>query len=559
MEQPINILIVDDEPKNLTVLETIFDDPGYRLVRAETADKALLALVAEEFALLILDIRMPGMTGLQLAQVIKERKKTAEVPIIFLTAYYNQDQHVLAGYGTGAVDYLEKPVNATVLRAKVAVFAALHRKSRENERVNRALRAEVTERCRAEERLRTLTATLELRVTNRTDELRASEERLRLALEAASMGSWDWDILTGELLWSQQHEIMFGYAAGTPRRTYADFQNRLHPEDAGRVEAALRDAIEKRADERSEFRVVWPDGSTHWIAGFGRFHCNPEGRPVRMLGTVADITAAKEAELQLTRAKAQLQEHAASLEKAVTERTGELRSAVATLKSEIGERQRLEREILAISEREQGRLGLELHDNLAQQLTGIVMFAFALRDDLEAAAHPCSAAAARLVVSLNRAVNTTRHLSKSFFPVELEHGGLILALEDLAHRTEALAQIRCEVKVDAGFSIQQESVIHLYRIVQESIGNALKHGHAKRITIECRVRKGVRSVRVCDDGVAFKQPEQTDEWSGMGLHLFQYRARLLGATIAVKAMGKGRGCQVVCRFPPPAPPPTVNP
>ena len=101
---PINILIVDDELKNLTVLETVLDDPDYRLVRAASADQALHALVMEEFALLILDIRLPGMTGFELAQMIKQRKKTADVPIIFLTAYYNEDQHVLEGYGTGAVD-----------------------------------------------------------------------------------------------------------------------------------------------------------------------------------------------------------------------------------------------------------------------------------------------------------------------------------------------------------------------------------------------------------------------------------------------------------------------
>ncbi len=170
-EEPINILIVDDEPKNLTVLESILDDPGYRLVRAESADQALLALVVEEFALLILDIRMPGMTGFELAQMIKERKKTARVPIIFLTAYYNEDQHVLEGYGTGAVDYLHKPVNATILLSKVAVFAELHRKSRECGMANRALLAEVTERRRAVEQLRELNDTLEQRVTERTDAL----------------------------------------------------------------------------------------------------------------------------------------------------------------------------------------------------------------------------------------------------------------------------------------------------------------------------------------------------------------------------------------------------
>ena len=168
---PISILIVDDEPKNLTVLETVLDAPGYRLVRAESADAALLALVMEEFALLILDIRMPDMTGFELAQMIKERKKTAQVPIIFLTAYDDEDQHVLEGYGTGAVDYLHKPVNAAVLRSKVAVFAELYRTQREIAAANRALLGEVTERRRAVEQLRELNDTLEQRVAERTEAL----------------------------------------------------------------------------------------------------------------------------------------------------------------------------------------------------------------------------------------------------------------------------------------------------------------------------------------------------------------------------------------------------
>jgi signal transduction histidine kinase len=168
---PIQILIVDDEPKNLVVLETILEDPDYRLVRAQSADEALLALVAEQFALLILDIRMPGMTGFELAEVIKKRKKTAQVPIIFLTAYYSEDQHVLEGYGSGAVDYLHKPVNPQILRSKVAVFAELHRKNRDVALVNAALVEEVKERRHAEEQLRQLNETLEQRVVQRTEEL----------------------------------------------------------------------------------------------------------------------------------------------------------------------------------------------------------------------------------------------------------------------------------------------------------------------------------------------------------------------------------------------------
>jgi signal transduction histidine kinase len=178
----INVLIVDDEPKNLAVLETVLDNPDYRLVRADSADQALLALVTEEFALLILDIRMPGMDGLQLAQMIKERKKTASVPIIFLTAYYNEDQHAINGYDSGAVDYLHKPVNASVLRSKVAVFVDLYRKSRELEFVNRSLVAEVQQRRLAEQQLLELNQTLEQRVAERTQALHEADRRKNVFL-----------------------------------------------------------------------------------------------------------------------------------------------------------------------------------------------------------------------------------------------------------------------------------------------------------------------------------------------------------------------------------------
>ncbi|MCY7318106.1 MAG: response regulator, partial [Ramlibacter sp.] len=175
----VNILIVDDEPKNLLVLETVLDDPGYRLVRANSGEEALLHLMAQEFAVLVLDVRMPGMTGFELAHLIKERKKTARVPIIFLTAYYNEDQHILEGYGSGAVDYLHKPVNTSVLRSKVAVFAELHRKGHALEVANAALQSEVAERRHAESRLSELNETLDRRVTERTNALQASEAQLR--------------------------------------------------------------------------------------------------------------------------------------------------------------------------------------------------------------------------------------------------------------------------------------------------------------------------------------------------------------------------------------------
>ena len=140
---PVNLLLVDDEARNLDALESVLDNPEYRLVRAQDAEQALLALIHGDFAAIVLDVRMPNMTGLQLAHVIKQRKKTQHIPIIFLTAYYQEDEHMIQGYGAGAVDYLNKPFNPVVLRSKVAVFVELYRKTR-------ALESEISSRKRLE-------------------------------------------------------------------------------------------------------------------------------------------------------------------------------------------------------------------------------------------------------------------------------------------------------------------------------------------------------------------------------------------------------------------------
>ena len=141
-----NILLVDDDSRNLDVLESILSIPDYRLFRARTADEALLALIADEFAVIVLDVRMPDVSGYELAQLIKQRKRTQHIPILFLTAYYREDGDVLQGYGAGAVDYLSKPVNPLILKSKVAVFVDLFRKTRALATMNRAMEVEIEER-----------------------------------------------------------------------------------------------------------------------------------------------------------------------------------------------------------------------------------------------------------------------------------------------------------------------------------------------------------------------------------------------------------------------------
>ena len=175
----VNVLLVDDESRNLDVLETTLESPEYRLIRALTAEQALLLLLQQDFAAIVLDIQMPGLSGLELAHLIKQRRRTQHIPIIFLTAYFQEDKDVLEGYGTGAVDYLTKPINPQILRSKVAVFADLSRKTQALAVINGTLELEIAQRQKAEEALRQVNNDLEARVLARTAELMRLNEELR--------------------------------------------------------------------------------------------------------------------------------------------------------------------------------------------------------------------------------------------------------------------------------------------------------------------------------------------------------------------------------------------
>lgn len=163
--------------------------------------------------------------------------------------------------------------------------------------------------------------------------LRQSEERLRLALDAAQMGTWDWNLLTGQVTWSEHHEQLFGIAPGTFEGTYEAFLRRVYREDREVVAQLLNGIRLERGIYDQEFRVVWDDGSIHWVAAKGRFFYNPSGQPVRMIGVVLGITKRKQAEELL-------QTFALELERQVEARTVELASTNAALEAEIAERRR---------------------------------------------------------------------------------------------------------------------------------------------------------------------------------------------------------------------------
>jgi signal transduction histidine kinase len=142
-----DILLVDDEPKNLLALEALLEPLEQNLIAARSGKEALRLVLNHDFAVIVLDVRMPGMDGFETARIIRERERSRHIPVIFLTGVSREIESAFRGYEVGAVDYLMKPVVPEVLRSKVSVFVELHRK-------NTALAGEIAERRLAEERLR---------------------------------------------------------------------------------------------------------------------------------------------------------------------------------------------------------------------------------------------------------------------------------------------------------------------------------------------------------------------------------------------------------------------
>jgi DNA-binding response OmpR family regulator len=137
----VNILMVDDEPKNLLALEAVLKGLGHNLVKAHSGREALRCLLKDDFALILLDVQMPEMDGFETAVMIRSRAKFSSTPIIFLTAVGKTEAEMFRGYQVGAVDYLLKPFAPEILRYKVSVLIELHQKAEEVRRLNAQLRA----------------------------------------------------------------------------------------------------------------------------------------------------------------------------------------------------------------------------------------------------------------------------------------------------------------------------------------------------------------------------------------------------------------------------------
>jgi signal transduction histidine kinase len=251
-----------------------------------------------------------------------------------------------------------------------------------------------------------------------------------------------------------------------------------------------------------EFRVVRPDGAVRWLLARGRTFFEGEGaarRPVRARGIALDIT----------------------------------------------ERKQLEQEVLEISGREQRRIGHDLHDDLCQRLGGLQLLSGVLERDLAAEGHPRADQAAQLLARVQDALEGARRLARGLAPVGLEEGGLAAALQGLAENATELFRIDCQLRAEAPVALADAgAATHLYRIAQEAISNAVRHGRARRVTLGLNQAGEDFELTVSDNGRGFSPTVPTP---GMGLRIMKYRAGMIGAALEVRA-GIGQGTTVTCTF-----------
>jgi PAS domain S-box-containing protein len=292
LERP-RVLLVDDDERNLLAVQSILEDLG-EVVPAKSGEEALRHLLKGEFAVILLDVYMPGMDGYETAQIIRSRDQTKGIPIVFLSAVNKETEHLLRGYAMGAVDYVFKPVDPIVLRSKVAVFVDLFAKSKEIERKARQEQALLDANLRANaERLRA------------EQELRRAEQRQAAIIQSLPM------VLYLEPFDSRRRipNYVSGDIEAITGFSYEQLMNdprmwieRLHPDDRAKVTQALklRSTTGKLA---IEYRWQCADGTYKHVLDQAVLLKDCDGRPVEFAGTITDVSDQRSLESQLIQAQ----------------------------------------------------------------------------------------------------------------------------------------------------------------------------------------------------------------------------------------------------------------
>ena len=336
------------------------------------------------------------------------------------------------------------------------------------------------------------------RIERRDAALQTSEERFRQIAENVREVFWMTNPKKSEMLYiSPGYERVWGRSCASLYAQPQDWAEAIHPGDRARVLAA---ALHKQADGAydEEYRIVRPDGTTRWIRDRAFPVRDAQGEVYRIAGIAEDVT----------------------------------------------ERRRLEDEIVQNSEREQVRIGQDLHDGLCQHLMRTGLASNLLERDLAAKSLPEAVVAQKISALLQDALAQARSVARGLYPVKLEAEGLASALKEMAVSLSQHSTVRFTVDTEEPALIGNHLVaVHLYRIAQEAVNNAMRHASPGHIAIRLTASREKIQLQISDDGTGIVTPAQRGQ--GMGLHIMAYRAHVIGGTVNVKRGDPG-GTVVSC-------------
>jgi diguanylate cyclase (GGDEF)-like protein/PAS domain S-box-containing protein len=276
--EPATVLVVDDELTMRRLLARFLTLNGHQTLTAGGGAEALALLQQERIDLVLLDLMMPEMSGIEVLRRIKADPAVAHLPVVMISAEMDMDK-VAECIKTGAEDYLPKPFNPVILAARVS---------------------SCLERLRLRAREQAYQAQLERQVAERTAALAASEERYALAARGANDGLWDWELQTNRIYLSPRWKQMLGYAEHELGGDPAEWLQRLHPDDRELTEVRLEAHFQRLLTHfEQEYRIRHKDGSYRWMLCRGLAVWDETGRAVRMAGSQTDITERKQAEQRL--------------------------------------------------------------------------------------------------------------------------------------------------------------------------------------------------------------------------------------------------------------------
>lgn len=288
------ILVVDDDPANLIAMREMLADLGQPVLCASSGRDALRLLLKEDFAVILLDVRMPGMDGYETAAMIRAREKSLHIPVIFLSAVDKEPSHLFRGYAAGAVDYVFKPVEPMILKSKVSVFVELHKKAEEIKRQAEQERKLLAENYRV--RLEQVNTARKLRRSQAQQSLVISS--LPIALYVSAAGD---DFRSRSFVGGNIEDI-----CGLSRRQVADLRSNwlswVHPDDRGRIMDLLA-GVPASGVFSAEYRLMAGDGSYRWFSDRGIVMMGHRNKGKEMSGILLDISERRALEEQLAHAR----------------------------------------------------------------------------------------------------------------------------------------------------------------------------------------------------------------------------------------------------------------